>query len=125
SPRRGGAAAHGASRATGALVTVEGSGRTAARERSLAVALLGPDAAESIIGAERAGTLPAGSQAQADGLNGDGWRLTALLVAKLRFERLLRGSGALDAWFDRDPAGFTEAFRRYHHDVLPTAFFPS
>lgn len=55
----------------------------------------------------------------------DGVLMTALIVARLRFERLLRGSAAAAAWFDRDPAGFTRAFRRYHATVAPRAFFPA
>ncbi|MCI0586854.1 MAG: hypothetical protein L0323_08455 [Planctomycetes bacterium] len=54
----------------------------------------------------------------------DGLRLTALLVAKLRFERLVRGSSNAGEWFDRDPRGFTEAFRRYHAEVVPTTSEP-
>ncbi|WP_437335352.1 hypothetical protein [Sorangium sp. So ce394] len=54
----------------------------------------------------------------------DGVRMSALLVARLRFERLLRGSPEAEAWFDRDPAEFSAAFRRYHAEVPPTAFFP-
>jgi hypothetical protein len=55
----------------------------------------------------------------------DGVRVTVLLVARLRFERLLRGSADAEAWFDRDPAGFARAFRRYHAEVPPRAFFPA
>jgi len=55
----------------------------------------------------------------------DGLRLTALLVAKLRFERVIRGSSAASAWFDADPAAFSAAFRRYHGEVPPTALFPA
>jgi hypothetical protein len=51
--------------------------------------------------------------------------LSALLVARLRFERLLRGSPEAEAWFERDPAGFGEAFHRYHAEVPPRAFFPA
>jgi hypothetical protein len=58
------------------------------------------------------------------GADGDGVRMTALLVAKLRFERLLRGAPEAEAWFDRDPADFARAFRRYHAEVPPSAFFP-
>jgi uncharacterized protein len=58
------------------------------------------------------------------GLDEAGVRMAALLVARLRFERLLRGSPEADAWFERDAAGFTEAFRRYHAGTPPTAFFP-
>lgn len=52
----------------------------------------------------------------------DGVRLTALLVAKLRFERLIRGSSAVEASFDSNPDGFTETFRRYHAQVPPAAY---
>ena len=47
-----------------------------------------------------------------------------MLVARLRFERLLHGHPDVPGWLDRDPAGFTDAFRRYHAAVPPTAFFP-
>jgi len=54
----------------------------------------------------------------------DGVRLTGLLVAKLRFERLMQGSRVAGEWFDRDPKEFAEAFRRYHAEVPPTATDP-
>ena len=54
----------------------------------------------------------------------DGFRLTALLVAKLRFERICRGDRSMEAWFHRDPQGFTRAYRAYASEVPPTAFFP-
>ena len=57
-------------------------------------------------------------------VDADGVRLTALLVAKLRFERLLRGCSEAADWFDEDPEGFSGVFRRYHHQVTPLAFFP-
>jgi hypothetical protein len=57
-------------------------------------------------------------------VDADGVRLTALLVARLRFERLMRGSPEAEAWFERDGAGFTRAFARYHAEVPPRAFFP-
>jgi hypothetical protein len=59
------------------------------------------------------------------GVDADGVRMTALIVARLRFERLLRGSPEAEASFDRDPAAFAETFRRYHADVPPSAFFPA
>jgi hypothetical protein len=46
------------------------------------------------------------------------------LVTKLRFERLMQGSRRAGEWFGRDAAGFTEAFRRYHAAVPPTATDP-
>jgi hypothetical protein len=58
-------------------------------------------------------------------ISGDGFRLSALLVARLRFERLVQGSDEASAWFDRDPAGFAAAFRRYHAEVPASALFPA
>ena len=56
---------------------------------------------------------------------GDGFVLTSLLVKKLRFEHIVRGDEAFEAWFDRDPRGFTEAFRAYAAAVPPRAYFPA
>ena len=58
-------------------------------------------------------------------VDADGVRMTALIVARLRFERLLRGSPEAEASFDRDPAVFAETFARYHADAPPAAFFPA
>jgi hypothetical protein len=55
----------------------------------------------------------------------DGVRMAALLIVKLRFERLIRGSDRARAWFEREPEAFADAFRRYHAVVAPTAFWPS
>jgi uncharacterized protein (UPF0276 family) len=55
----------------------------------------------------------------------DGLRMTALLVAKLRFERTQRGSALASAWFDRDPSGFARAFRAYHASVPARSLFPA
>lgn len=54
-----------------------------------------------------------------------GIELTALLVARLRFERLMQGSTEAAALFARDPAGFVELFRAYHRAVAPSVFFPA
>lgn len=53
-----------------------------------------------------------------------GVRTAALLVAKLRFERLLNASTDVAADFDDDPAAFAERFRTYHHEVKPTGWHP-
>ncbi|HEY2746315.1 MAG TPA: hypothetical protein VGL86_16895 [Polyangia bacterium] len=58
-------------------------------------------------------------------VDADGVRMTALLVARLRFERLLRGSPEAEASFDRDAAAFAATFARYHAEVAPRAFFPA
>ncbi len=54
----------------------------------------------------------------------DGLRIAALLVVKLRFQRLTNASRVANDWFERDPRAFTEAFRAYHRDVPPTALDP-
>ena len=55
----------------------------------------------------------------------DGLRLSALLVLRLRFERLMRGSTWASLWFARDPAAFTHIFGRYHRAVPCNEVFPS
>ncbi len=57
--------------------------------------------------------------------DGHGLRMAALLVAKLRFERIVRGSGELAEWFERDAQQFTEAFRSYHAAMPLDAVFPA
>jgi hypothetical protein len=53
-----------------------------------------------------------------------GLQIAVLLVAKLRFERLMNGSSRANAWWERDAADFTAAFRRYCADVPPTGSDP-
>ncbi len=55
----------------------------------------------------------------------DGVRIQALLVARMRFERLLQGSTEAEAIFESDPSAFSALFRAYHRDVAMTAFFPA
>jgi hypothetical protein len=64
-------------------------------------------------------------QAQLAAADGDGVRMAALIVVRLRFERLLNGSPMGADWFERDPKGFAKAFKRYHAEVAPTAASPS
>jgi hypothetical protein len=92
--------------------------------RVLARAMTAPDPVEALRRASRDARLPAPMRRALRGASEDGVRMAALLVAKLRFERLLRGSPQAEDWFERDPAGFAAAFRRYHEAVPPSAFFP-
>lgn len=55
----------------------------------------------------------------------DGARIAALLVAKLRFERIINGSSWARPWFEAEPREFTDAFKRYHTSVPPRDAFPS
>lgn len=96
----------------------------AAFEALFARALTAPDPVGALRAASRSRKLSPDVRQRLALADEDGLRMTALLVARLRFERLLRGSPAAGEWFDRDPAGFAAAFRRYHAEVAPSAFFP-
>ena len=72
-----------------------------------------------------AGRLTLEERAMLADLDGDGLRLTRLLVQKLRLERLLVGDPAAAADFAADAEAFVLRFRRYCEAVRPTAVFPS
>jgi hypothetical protein len=97
----------------------------AAFERILADALRAPDPVAALRAAAAEPGLPAALRQALANANEDGVRLSALLVARLRFERLIHGSPAAARWFEEDAAGFTAAFRRYHQEVPARSFFPS
>lgn len=69
-------------------------------------------------------SLPPGLRRALAGADGDGVRLAALLVCKLRFERLIRACAEAEELFTADPEQFAATFRRYHEAVPPTDFFP-
>ena len=50
----------------------------------------------------------------------DGAKVAALLMAKLRFQRLVAASNDALHWFEQDPAAFAACFRDYHQS-LPVA----
>lgn len=83
----------------------------AALQARLARVLLAPDP-----GAARAEFAADDPLAAADE---DGVRIAALLVARLRFERVMQGSRVAARTFAADPAAFAEAFRAYHAEVPP------
>jgi hypothetical protein len=93
-------------------------------EEVVARAMTAPDPVAALRAAAEDPALPPGLRRGLQAADDDGIRMAALLVARLRFERLLRGCPEAEAWFDRDPADFAEAFRAYHAAVAPTAFFP-
>lgn len=94
-------------------------------ETLLAAALRAPDPVAAFAAAAADPALDDAGRAALLAADPDGVRLAALLVVKLRFERLLRGSATAAADFARDPAAFTAAFRRHHLSVPPTAFWPA
>jgi hypothetical protein len=93
-------------------------------EKLLARAMSAPDPAAALRRASRARRLSPALRRALAAADPDGVRMAALLVARLRFERLLRGSPEAEAWFDRDPEDFAAVFGRYHAEVPPAAFFP-
>jgi hypothetical protein len=93
-------------------------------ERLLADAFQGPDPRAALAAAALDPALSADLRARLAGAAPDGVRIAGLLIAKLRFERLLHGSRAAGAWFGRDPAAFARAFRRYHGAVPAVAQGP-
>ena len=92
-------------------------------ERGMAAAIRAPDPVAALLAmADEVSDDDLASRLR--GADDDGVRIAALLVAKLRFERLLRGSSAIEAAFERDPRRFSERFRRYHAAIPMNAFFP-
>ena len=68
--------------------------------------------------------LPEELAAQIAGISDDGARIASILVARLRFERLIQGSRVAGEWYESDARAFTLAFKRYHTEVPPEVLFP-
>lgn len=94
-------------------------------EEILARALLAEDPWKALRVAIADPETPASVREALGCVDEDGLRVAGLLVAKLRFERLMNGSRRAAEWFETDPGEFTEVFRRYHLAVAPTEIFPS
>ena len=73
---------------------------------------------------EQANDLTPVERDQLQQLNGDGLRISGLLLKKLRFERLTRGDADLDKLFGDDPDAFMRLFRAYDGATTPAAYFP-
>lgn len=93
-----------------------------ALERGVAAALRSRASAAALRGLSGVGGALAVRLAEVDA---DGFVLAGLLVARLRFERLMQGSTAASRWFERDPAGFAASFQAYHAATPARAFFPA
>jgi hypothetical protein len=87
-------------------------------ERLMASVLIAPDPIAAL------DALESDERALLEPIDRDGLRTAALLVARLRFERLMHGSRRAAAWFDSDPREFARAFKRYHASVPPLSTFP-
>jgi hypothetical protein len=85
-----------------------------ALERGLAAALRASDRAGGRASLAATPGLSARGRARvaSSGISADGFEMAALLVARLRFERLMQGSEAASRWFDADPAASPRRFGR-------------
>jgi len=93
-------------------------------ERALAQALRAMDPIRALEKLRTDEGLSPQLRAWVAAIDPEGFRLTALTIARLRFERLVHGSGFASTWAEADTAGFARAFRRYHAEVPPHAHFP-
>lgn len=66
--------------------------------------------------------LDARARAWLEGIDRDGLRISGLLVAKLRCERIGRGDLGLRERMEREPARFAEQFARYRAAVTAKVF---
>lgn len=92
-------------------------------QRALLRALSSSDPLDAL--EKESATLPPGDRKLIASIDPDGFTITSLLVRKLRFERVCFGDDALRKWFDRDPGGFTDAFKAYGSDEPPRDYFPA
>lgn len=90
-------------------------------ESTLASILRAPDP----VAALRAARANQPALAPLDHIDEDGLRMAALLVLKLRFERLLRGDPEVEAEHERDPEGLARDVRAYHQQTPLRAIFPA
>jgi hypothetical protein len=94
-------------------------------QRVLLRALLSEDpAAELRLQLREATDLTPGERESLGRIDGDGLRLTQLLVKKLRFERLMEAVPELADLFTRDPQEFVRQFDAFTSAVPPEGYLP-
>ena len=91
-------------------------------ESLLGEVLLSPNPAAAL--RDVSGPRPAGWDRSVSHVDEDGLQMAALLVVKLRFERLIAASSRAAAMFDEDAEAFAATFRRYHQSVRATSPMP-
>lgn len=57
-------------------------------------------------------------------IDGDGLRLTRMLIRKLRLQRIVRGDAEASVFMARDPEAFAQCFARYDREVPWSYVFP-
>ncbi len=90
----------------------------------LAAAMRADDPVAVVTKASRDRSLPSSLRRALAMIDANGLRMSALLVARLRFERLLNGSTAAGEAYDADAESFAREFRAYHREVPARASFP-
>ncbi|MBL8768995.1 MAG: hypothetical protein JNL94_16605 [Planctomycetes bacterium] len=90
----------------------------------VARALRAPDPVACLCERRADPTLDADERTRLRAIDEDGFRIAALIVAKLRFERLLQGSASAARGFALDVRTFADVFRDYHQQVPMTSPMP-
>lgn len=93
-------------------------------EAAVAGALRAPDPVAALAAVAADAALPEDLRACLAAAPANGVRIAALLIVRLRFERILQGSKIAGEFFERDPRAFAAAFKRYHREVAPTSIHP-
>lgn len=93
-------------------------------EPALAAAWRSPDVVAAFAALAQDPAQPEDLRAACAAAEPDGLRISALLIAKLRFGRLSSGSREALAEFNADGPAFAARFARYLEAVPPTAFNP-
>jgi len=94
-------------------------------EKLVAEALRSPDPAAALRAGSTDERLTRSLQQALARVDERGVRMAALLVARLRFERLVQGSQEAAELFDDAPDEFARTFRAYHRAVAPRALQPA
>lgn len=58
------------------------------------------------------------------GIDGDGLRVSRMLIRKLRLQRIVRGDAEASAFMARDPEKFAACFARYDREMPLRHVFP-
>lgn len=93
-------------------------------ERAIADALRGPEPARAFETIANDESHPSDLREALRHAPANGVRIAALLIVRLRFERIQQASKVAAEFFATDPRGFTAAFRRFHDEVPPMALQP-
>ena len=92
-------------------------------EEAVAAAFRNADPTAAFRAIENDVELPASLREAARTPQSRGIEISALLIIRLRFERLIQTSSRASAWYDSQPREFTQTFRDYHRSVPSSTEF--